>query len=167
MPDAKYDAVIIGGGHNGLCTAAYLARAGLKVGVFERRHEEGGGAHTEEATVPGFWHNLHAQYMEFIDYMPFFHDFNLPAFGARVIKPEAQVGIAFADGRPPLIIYTPELADRTFESIARFSKHDAQVFNEVRRKVMAKDQYIAAMLYTPPADESRSEAPAAFAVRSP
>src|SRR3990172_4569512 len=87
MPDASYDAVVIGGGHNGLCTAAYLARTGLKVGVFERRHEEGGGAHTEEATVPGFWHNLHAQYMEFIDYMPFFHDFNLPAFGARVIKP--------------------------------------------------------------------------------
>src|SRR3989304_195658 len=100
MPDATYDAVIIGGGHNGLCTAAYLARAGLKVGVFERRHEEGGGAHTEEATVPGFWHNLHAQYMEFIDYMPFYHDFDLPSFGARMIKPEAQVGIAFADGRP-------------------------------------------------------------------
>src|SRR3990172_8596112 len=107
MPDASYDAVVIGGGHNGLCTAAYLARAGLKVGVFERRHEEGGGVHTEEATVPGFWHNLHAQYMEFIDYMPFYQDFDLPSFGARMIKPEAQAGIAFADGRPPLIIYTP------------------------------------------------------------
>lgn len=58
MPDASYDAVIVGAGHNGLCLAAYLARAGLKVAMFERRHDEGGGAHTDEATVSGFWHNL-------------------------------------------------------------------------------------------------------------
>ena len=99
MPDASYDAVIIGAGHNGLCLAAYLARAGMKVGMFERRHDEGGGAHTDEATVPGFWHNLHAQYMEFIDMMPFYRDFDLPSFGARMIKPDAQVGITFADGQ--------------------------------------------------------------------
>jgi phytoene dehydrogenase-like protein len=156
MPDASYDAVIIGGGHNGLCLAAYLARTGQKVGVFERRHDEGGGAHTEEATVPGFWHNLHAQYMEFIDYMPFYHDFDLPSFGARMIKPEAQVGIAFADGRPPLVIYTPDREKETHRSIAQFSKHDADVFNEIRRKVMASDRYLAALLYTP-ADEARVE----------
>jgi phytoene dehydrogenase-like protein len=163
MPYATYDAVIIGGGHNGLCTAAYLARAGLKVGVFERRHEEAGGVHTEEATEPGFWHNLHAQYMEFIDYMPFYYDFDLPRFGARVIRPEAQVGIAFADGRPPLIIYTPDLEERTYASIARFSKHDAEVFNEIRRKVMDNDQYLAALLYTPAPDEARNEPPFPYA----
>lgn len=44
MSDATFDAVIIGSGHNGLCLAAYLARAGLSVGIFERRHEDGGGA---------------------------------------------------------------------------------------------------------------------------
>jgi phytoene dehydrogenase-like protein len=149
MPDASYDAVIIGGGHNGLCAAAYLARAGQKVGVFESRHEEAGAVHTSEATVPGFWHNLHAQYMEFIDYMPFYHDFDLPSYGARMIKPEAQVGIAFADGRPPIVIYKPELEAQTHASIARYSRHDADVFTEIRRKVMAKDHYLAAMLYTP------------------
>ncbi len=157
MPDASYDAVIIGAGHNGLCLAAYLARAGMKVGIFERRHEEGGAAHTDEATVPGFWHNLHAQYMEFIDYMPFYHDFDLPRFGARMIKPEAQVGIAFADGRPPIVIYLPELAERTHRSIAQYSRHDADVFNELRAKVLAADRYLAAMLYSPPPDESRHE----------
>src|SRR3990172_6094197 len=157
MPDASYDAVIMGAGHNGLCLAAYLARAGLKVGVFERRHEEGGGAHTDEATTPGFWHNLHAQYMEFIDYMPFYRDFDLPRLGARMIKPDAQVGIAFADGRPPLVIYRPELADKTRESIARYSRHDAEVFDEIRRKVMANDSYLAALLYTPMPDEARGE----------
>jgi len=157
MPDASYDAVIIGAGHNGLCLAAYLARAGLKVGMFERRHEEGGGAHTDEATMPGFWHNLHAQYMEFIDYMPFYRDFDLPRLGARMIKPDAQVGIAFADGRPPLVIYRPELADKTRASIARYSQHDAELFDDIRRKVMANDRYLAALLYTPMPDEARGE----------
>jgi phytoene dehydrogenase-like protein len=149
MPDAKYDAVIIGGGHNGLCAAAYLARAGQKVGVFESRHEEAGAVHTSEATVPGFWHNLHAQYMEFIDYMPFYHDFDLLSYGARMIKPESQVGIAFEDGRPPIVIYTPDLEEQTHRSIAQYSKHDADLFTDIRRKVMAKDRYIAAALYTP------------------
>jgi phytoene dehydrogenase-like protein len=157
MPDASYDAVIIGAGHNGLCLAAYLARAGMKVGMFERRHDEGGGAHTDEATVPGFWHNLHAQYMEFIEMMPFYRDFNLPSFGARVLKPDAQVGITFADGRPPLIIYKPELAEETYQSIAHYSKHDADAFHEIRSKVLAANNYISAMLYSPPANELPAE----------
>ena len=149
MPDASYDVAIIGAGHNGLCAAAYLARAGQKVGVFESRHEEGGGVHTSEATVPGFWHNLHAQYMEFIDYMPFYHDFDLRGLGARMIRPECQVGIAFEDGRPPILIYTPELSERTRASIARYSRRDADLFTDIRRKVMAKQHHIAALLYTP------------------
>lgn len=157
MPDATYDAVIIGAGHNGLCLAAYLARAGMKVGMFERRHDEGGGAHTDEATIPGFWHNLHAQYMEFIDYMPLYRDFDLASFGARMIKPDAQVGITFADGRPPLVIYRPELAERTRESIAYYSPRDAETFDAMRAKVMAADRYIAAMLYSPPASEVKGD----------
>jgi len=149
MSDTSYDVVIIGGGHNGLCAAAYLARVGQKVGVFEARHEEAGAVHTSEATVPGFWHNLHAQYMEFIDYMPFYHDFDLLSYGARMIKPECQIGMAFADGRPPLLIYLPELEERTHRSIAHYSKQDADRFTEIRRKVMAKDQHVAAVIYTP------------------
>jgi len=97
--------------------------------------------------------------MEFIDYMPFYHDFDLPSFGARMIKPQAQVGITFADGRPPLLIYRPELADKTFQSIAQYSRHDAETFTEIRRKVMENDRYLAAMLYTPMADDSRGETP--------
>src|SRR5919206_48033 len=49
----RYDAIIIGGGHNGLTCAAYLARAGRKVVVLERRHVVGGAAVTEEV-FPGF-----------------------------------------------------------------------------------------------------------------
>jgi phytoene dehydrogenase-like protein len=54
MADATFDAVIVGAGHNGMTLGAYLARAGMSVAIFERRHEDGGGANTEEATVPGF-----------------------------------------------------------------------------------------------------------------
>ena len=50
---ARYDAIIIGGGHNGLVTACYLARAGWKVLVLERRYVVGGACVTEE-TFPGF-----------------------------------------------------------------------------------------------------------------
>ena len=50
---SKYDVVVIGGGHNGLVNAAYLARAGKQVLVLERRHVLGGAAVTEEV-FPGF-----------------------------------------------------------------------------------------------------------------
>ena len=54
MPNInKYDAIVIGGGHNGLTAAAYLSRAGKKVLVLERRHVLGGAAVTEEV-FPGF-----------------------------------------------------------------------------------------------------------------
>ena len=48
----KYDVVIIGSGPNGLCAGAYLARAGLKVLILEKRCEAGGGLATEEVTIP-------------------------------------------------------------------------------------------------------------------
>lgn len=125
MTRSAYDAIVIGAGHNGLCLAAYLQRAGLRTAIVERRHEEGGGANTEEAVLPGFRHNLHAQYMEFFDIMPMIQDFGLEELGLRTVMPEAQAGIAFADGRPPIILHRPDLLDRTHKSIARYSTTDA------------------------------------------
>src|SRR5258705_3744052 len=52
--DRTYDAIVIGGGHNGLTNGAYLAKAGLRTLVLERRHLVGGAAITEELR-PGFW----------------------------------------------------------------------------------------------------------------
>ncbi len=150
MADASFDAIIIGAGHNGLSLGAYLAKAGLSVGIFERRHEDGGGANTEEATVPGFHHNLHAQYMEFIDYMPIYHDFELEKMGARMIKPDAQLGITFADGRPPIVIYRPGLEEKTHASIAQYSKHDADTWCEMKGKVVANEKVFARFLYSSP-----------------
>ena len=99
MSSAAYDAVVIGAGHNGLCLAAYLARAGLRTAIVERRHEEGGGVNTEEPLLPGFRFNLHGQYMEFFDVMPMIRDFGLEELGLRTVMPEAQAAITFEDGR--------------------------------------------------------------------
>ena len=61
MADASYDAVLVGGGSKGLVLAMYLARyGGMKVGIFEKRHEAGGGWCTDEGAVPGFLADYHA-----------------------------------------------------------------------------------------------------------
>ncbi len=146
----EYDAIVIGAGHNGLCLAAYLGRAGLKTLIVERRHEEGGGINTEEPVLPGFRHNMHAQYMEFFDIMPMMQDFKLEELGLRTVMPEAQAGITFKDGRPPVILHRPDLLDRTFESISRYSKQDADLYVELKKRAMSIETLLAVNLYTPP-----------------
>jgi phytoene dehydrogenase-like protein len=153
MIKKEYDAIVIGGGHNGITLAAYLQRAGLEVAIFERRHEEGGPVFTSECTAPGFLHNLHANYMN-VMMNPFYHDFELEKLGARVIYPEAQCGIAFSDGRPPIVLYNvfeEENFKRTHRSIAQYSKQDADTFVEMRRKgVEIGSAAMAQWFYNPP-----------------
>jgi len=61
VADLTFDAVICGGGNKALLLAMYLTRyAGMSVGIFERRHEIGGGLATEEISAPGFRGNTHA-----------------------------------------------------------------------------------------------------------
>jgi len=74
----KYDVIIIGGGPNGLTAGAYLAKAGEKVLIVDRRGELGGGVATEEAsTVAAFLHNVHAVYFMMADYAPAYRDLEL------------------------------------------------------------------------------------------
>lgn len=153
MTKKAYDAIIIGGGHMGLTLGAYLQRAGMKTAICERRHEEGSAVFTSECTAPGFLHNLHAQYMEFMDWMPFYHDFELEKLGARTMYPEAQAGIAFSDGRPPIVLYSvehPENYEKTHKSISVYSKHDADTFVELRKTFQEMGSALAAGMYNPP-----------------
>ena len=150
----EYDAIIIGGGHMGLTLGIYLQNAGMETAIFERRHEEGSAIFTSECTAPGFMHNLHAQYMEFMDWMPVYHDFNLEGLGARTLYPHAQAGIAFSDGRPPVVLYSvehPENFEKTYKSIAQHSKQDAETFTTIRKKILETEQLFATMLYNPSA----------------
>ncbi len=66
-----FDVIIIGSGHNGLICGSYLARTGMKVLVVERNHRIGGGLSTEQAILPGFNHNLHANFMMGLELSPF------------------------------------------------------------------------------------------------
>ena len=147
----EYDVLIVGGGHHGLTCAAYLARAGVDVCILEGRHEWGGALYTAEPTQPGFCHNIHANFMEFLHVMPFYQDFDLENLGARTIFPEIQAGVAFKDGRPPVLIYQDTMIEETAKSFAVYSKHDADTWRALKAKANMLEPMMAAGLYTPPA----------------
>jgi phytoene dehydrogenase-like protein len=159
MAQKSYDAIIVGGGHNGLTLAAYLQRSGLQVAIFERRHEEGGPVFTSECTAPGFLHNLHANYIAFTKEAPFYHDFGLEKLGARFIYPEAQSGIAFSDGRPPIVLYRAYFPEdeknyeRIHRSISVYSKQDADTLVEIlrfSRMAGGAGEGFSKIMYNPP-----------------
>ena len=84
MPNIKkYDAIVIGGGHNGLTAAAYLGRAGKKVLVLERRHVLGGAAVTEEV-FPGFKFSV-CSYVVSLMKSNVMRELMLPKFGLELL----------------------------------------------------------------------------------
>src|SRR5690242_21854282 len=98
MPDAsrRYDAAIIGGGHNGLVCAAYLAARGLKVVVLERRGIVGGAAVTEEFH-PGF-RNSTASYTVSLLHPKVIRDLRLDQHGLRIVERPISNFLPLADG---------------------------------------------------------------------
>ena len=120
-----HDAIIIGGGHNGLVTACYLAKAGLKTLVLERREIVGGGAITEEFH-PGFKCST-------LDHTPgpvaqqVLSDLNLLGHGLEFITPDARVLSLTEDGRA-LCIYND--TQRSVSEIEKFSAKDAKRYPE-------------------------------------
>ena len=131
MPDATYDAVVIGGGSKGLACAMYLQRyGGMSVGIFERRHEVGGGWATEESAAPGFLSNTHAQMIFPFHYTPVERDF--PEFdGADLAQYPANNSAIFRDNQTCLVTYSVShdpTQERTAREIARFSERDAELW---------------------------------------
>jgi phytoene dehydrogenase-like protein len=115
---AHCDALIIGGGHNGLVCAAYLAAAGLKVTVLERRAVVGGAAVTEEFH-PGFRNSVAAYAVSLLN-PKVIRDLDLPGHGLRVVERRCANFLPSADGR---YLLTGE--GRTQSEVARFSSADA------------------------------------------
>lgn len=146
MPEA-YDLIVIGGGHNGLVCAAYLARAGLSVCVLERRPVVGGGVITEEVTLPGFKHNTCSNFHGWIHYGPVYKDLELKRLGAAYIFPDKPFGAAFPDGRG-LIFYSN--LGRIEEEIGRFSRRDAEAFHQLHEEFTRFKDYVRSFLFLPP-----------------
>ena len=120
---AKYDAIIVGAGHNGLVTAAYLARAGRQVLVLERRDMVGGCAVTEELW-PGYRVSTGAYLVSLLQDR-IVRELELERFGYRVDAKDPAFFSAFPDGRH---FFMWQDRARTLAEIAKFSRHDAEVY---------------------------------------
>ena len=133
LPQKTYDGIVIGAGHHGLILAAYLARAGLKVLLVERRLMYGGGLATVEATLPGFYHNSHSINHFHITHAPWFRDLKL---GEKVayVTPHYEFGQPHPDGTA--LVFSRDL-ETTLTSIGHFSKKDAATFRDWNRKAEA------------------------------
>ena len=124
LPDADLDGIVIGAGQHGLIAAAYLARAGLRVAVVERRPEEGGAMSTWES-APGVFHNLATHYK--VHDGPILRDLQLERYGVEFLYPELKTVVPGDGDRTALLHFSAD-AERTADSIARFSRKDADAF---------------------------------------
>src|SRR6478752_3004002 len=121
------DVVIVGAGHNGLVCAFYLASAGLKVTVLERRGVVGGAAVTEEF-LPGF-RNSTAAYTVSLLNPKVIADLQLPAHGLKIVERRAQNFVPTLDGR-----YLLATEGRTRIEVAKHSRVDGERYDAFERE---------------------------------
>ena len=123
-PRSSYDAIVVGGGHNGLTTAAYLARAGLRVVVLERREVLGGACVTEE-----LWPGARVSRASYVVSMlqpTVVRDLRLREFGYRAVPLDPAYAAMTPDG--PIFFFNE--SERTAASVARHSARDGEVYAE-------------------------------------
>src|SRR5258708_4974536 len=128
-----YDAILVGAGHNGLVTACYLARAGLRVLVLERRHIVGGACVTEE-TFPGFKVST-ASYVNSLFHTAIVRDLNLTSYGYEVLPRNPSSFTPFPDGRS--LMMGPD-AEMPPNEIARFRQARRRAERAVRGAARAR-----------------------------
>src|SRR5690348_1072987 len=146
MPDCR-DIVIIGGGHNGLVAAFYLAKAGFKPLVLERRAQTGGAAITDEFH-PGFRcstlaHSAGPLLPEIM------RDMQLERHGLKLIKPDVSITALSPDGRA-LVLYND--IKRAADEIRKFSPRDADKYPEFQQPLAKIGAVIAQVLKQTPPD---------------
>src|SRR6202140_446460 len=140
-----FDVLIIGGGHNGLVAASYLAQAGRRVLVLERRELVGGCAVTEEIW-PGYRVST-AAYLTSLLQERIVRELELPRYGYRVDAKDPAFFSAFPDGRH---FFMWQDRAKTLAEIAKFSHHDAQVYPAYEGLLERISQVVEGLLLTTP-----------------
>src|SRR5512133_1028095 len=144
---ARYDSIIVGGGHNGLVTAAYLARAGRKVLVLERRELVGGCSVTEQIW-PGYRVST-AAYLTSLLQERIVRELDLPAFGYHVDAKDPAFFSPFPDGRH---FFMWQDRGRTLDEIAKFSRRDAAAWPAYEEQLERLSRLIEHLLLSVPPD---------------
>ena len=138
------DVIVVGGGHNGLVAAAYLAAAGLKVTVLERRAQVGGAAATEEFH-PGFRNSVAAYAVSLLS-PTIIRDLDLDRHGLKLVERPLSNFLPLPDGR-----YLKIAPGRTKGEIAKFSARDAERFDAYEARLERLTDVLRALaLKAPP-----------------
>jgi phytoene dehydrogenase-like protein len=141
----KYDAIVIGGGHNGLTCAAYLARAGRRTLVLERRHVLGGAAVTEEV-FPGFKFSV-CSYVVSLLRPEIIRDLDLPAHGLELLPLDGTL-TPMANGD---YLWRMNDHNRSRQEIARHSRKDADAYDDYGMAMVEMGRFAKPILgMTPP-----------------
>ncbi len=143
----RYDAIVIGAGHNGLTAACYLAKAGYKVLALERRDIVGGAVVTETDIFPGFRLDTCSSYHVVIHGTPVVQELELEKFGLEYIDIDPWGFAPFPNCNH--IIFHRDV-DKTAESIAYFSQHDAEAYRKFMNRWMKFNETIMDVFCTPP-----------------
>jgi len=142
----KYDALVIGGGHNGLTSAAYLARAGKKTLVLERRHVLGGAAVTEEV-FPGFRFSV-CSYVVSLLRPEIIRDLDLPRHGLEILPLDGT----FTPMPNGDYLWRVNDHAKTRREIARHSKLDAEAYDEYGKAMVEMARFVKPILNMTPPD---------------
>jgi phytoene dehydrogenase-like protein len=147
--NSKYDAIIIGGGHNGLVNAAYLARAGKKVLVLERRHVVGGAAVTEEI-FPGFKFSV-CSYVVSLLRPEIIRDLDLPRHGLEILPLDGT----FTPMPCGDYLWRVNDHSKTRREIARHSRVDAEAYEEYGKAMAEMARFVKPILSMTPPDPTQ------------
>jgi phytoene dehydrogenase-like protein len=164
----RYDAVVIGGGHNGLISAAYLARAGMKTVVLEKRHVLGGAAVTEEL-FPGFRFSVFSYVVSLLR-PEIIRELDLPRHGLDILPLDGTfTPLHEGDGRPAPIgpdgekigtgdyLWRVNDHGRTIRELRRWSKLDAEAYEEYGQLMVDMARFIKPILSIVPPDPASND----------